>query len=224
MCSFTEHEEDVVCVASKVVHQSRMVATFSKTCIKLWNLEALRLISVATHDVIAGRRDFHPSSQFLVEVHQESGDVFLSLGAHLYRFDFQDGILLQVFSPNHELVTCMRSADRRLALGTSSGNLYFLDMNLNLLQTCEPGKHNQCIHDLQLTDMFALSGSADNSIHVWRRATGKSLYALLGGSQRRGAVISHPRKEGCSQVLFSDTSIVGVFGNLIRVYNFQSPG
>lgn len=29
-----------------------------------------------------GRRDFHPSSQFLVEVHQESGDVFLSVCSH----------------------------------------------------------------------------------------------------------------------------------------------
>jgi hypothetical protein len=71
---------------------------------------------------------------------------------------------------------------------------------------------------------FALACS-DNSVHVHNSKTLDKIYVLLGGSMNPRLIpksfVPNPSQQGASLVAMDDEKIVAVFGNLIRVYEFE---
>lgn len=75
------------------------------------------------------------------------------------------------------------------------------------------------------TELNFAIGCIDNSVHVHNSATLNKVYVLLGGSMNPRLMpksfVPNPRIQGCSMLAIDDEKIVAVFGNLIRVYEFD---
>ena len=72
----------------------------------------------------------------------------------------------------------------------------------------------------------AILGCANNSIHVYDCKTGQMAYVLLGGSvnprNRPASFVENPNLQGCCMAFLDEVKIIGVFGNLIRIYSFDN--
>ena len=68
-------------------------------------------------------------------------------------------------------------------------------------------------------------GTVNNSMHVFDIKTGQDKYVLLGGSMNPKTLpksfVHNPMAVGCSKAIIDCDRIVGVFGNLIWVYQFD---
>jgi hypothetical protein len=68
-------------------------------------------------------------------------------------------------------------------------------------------------------------GTVNNSMHVFDIGSGQDKYVLLGGSMNPKTLpksfVHNPVAVGCSMAIIDCDRIVGVFGNLIRVYHFD---
>jgi len=81
-----------------------------------------------------------------------------------------------------------------------------------------PNAHAGGVHGVQFDDKKIVSCGADNSIKVWKRENGQTMYALLGGSlQARANNPPHPQRAGCSSVAFDDSKVIASFNALVRV-------
>lgn len=67
---------------------------------------------------------------------------------------------------------------------------------------------------------------SDNSIHVIDARTNEKKYVLLGGSvnprNRPASYVENPNAMGCTAAYLDELKIVGIFGNMIRVYSFDN--
>ena len=72
----------------------------------------------------------------------------------------------------------------------------------------------------------AIVGCDDNSIHVYDSKNGQMAYVLLGGSRnprnKPASFVENPNLQGCCMAFLDEVKIIGVFGNLIRVYSFDN--
>jgi len=83
--------------------------------------------------------------------------------------------------------------------------------------------HNEIVNSSYLYENTMVTASADMTIAVWDVKTGKHLYRLLGGSKlvKTKSFVENPTAQGFSIVRISEGRVVGVLGNLIRVYAFD---
>ncbi|CAG9331936.1 unnamed protein product [Blepharisma stoltei] len=86
----------------------------------------------------------------------------------------------------------------------------------------EKGKH---FNSVSCNNFNFIAASNENSIYVYDSTTGKKRYVLLGGSANPRLVpksfVANTSKTGCVQAFIDEVKIVGVFGNMLRVYNFD---
>jgi hypothetical protein len=84
---------------------------------------------------------------------------------------------------------------------------------------------NMQINSVYFNAWHFVVATANNSMHVFDSRTGQDKYTLLGGSMNPKTLpksfVANPTVPGCSLVLIDNDRIVGVFGNLIRVYSFD---
>ncbi|EAL61280.1 hypothetical protein DDB_G0292312 [Dictyostelium discoideum AX4] len=98
-------------------------------------------------------------------------------------------------------------------------NVHLLDSNLNPLLVLS--NHTNQINSITIDNKKILTGSKDNTIKVWDKQSGNRLYSLLGGSNIVNPSDPIPLTPGCSLVNYDRSRIIGVFNNLVRLYNFN---
>lgn len=107
--------------------------------------------------------------------------------------------------------------------GNNTGRVELADINtLDVVATVQM---KSVINSLFFNAYHFIVGTVNNSIHVHETKTGVEKYVLLGGSMNPKTMpksfVPHPTLSGCSKVLIDNERIVGVFGNLIRIYHFD---
>mmetsp|Transcript_28887 Transcript_28887/g.51509 ORF Transcript_28887/g.51509 Transcript_28887/m.51509 type:complete len:317 (+) Transcript_28887:1252-2202(+) len=89
----------------------------------------------------------------------------------------------------------------------------------------EPIRSDTQINAVSAAELHFAIACQDNSVHVHSYQTLEKSYVLLGGSLNPRTLpksfVPNPLIPGCSLVRMDDEKIVGVFGNLIRVYEFE---
>jgi hypothetical protein len=112
----------------------------------------------------------------------------------------------------------------------TSGIYYSYNRNLVLLDPKTLDQVNSIFSSVSINSLsfnaFSLAVASDaNSIHVFDTKTGAEKYVLLGGSLNPKALpksyVPNPLHPGCSKVLMDEDRLIGVYGNLIRVYHFD---
>ncbi|KYR01818.1 hypothetical protein DLAC_01831 [Tieghemostelium lacteum] len=100
-------------------------------------------------------------------------------------------------------------------------NVLLYDNKTNrLLSTL--ANHTDAVNQVLLNDKKILTCSADNTIKVWNNSGSyERLYSLLGGSVAPRPTDPPVVVKGCSQIRFDQSKVIGVFNNLVRVYNFR---
>ena len=138
-------------------------------------------------------------------------------------FDSSSGDLIRN-SNLSETPTCIDVQENTIVLGSNqSGKIYVYGRrNLNLMHTLlSDAKAPQPMHSLQADENKVCSCGADSAITVFDINSGKKLYHLLSGSLvHRSTNIVNPTKPGISQLQFDDSRIVGVIGNMMRIWSF----
>eukprot|EP01132_Coremiostelium_polycephalum_P007865 gene7865-9682_t len=139
--------------------------------------------------------------------------VINGLNRTLSKYNINDGSVVKTTSsiPN---ISCMKATNNEVAIGVLN-DIQLLDSNLNLSKTLS--NHTQNVTSIIMDDKKVISSSADNTIKVWDQKSGKRLYSLLGGSiQVRNGFVP-----GCQEVRSDQSRVVGIFNDLVRVYNFK---
>lgn len=98
--------------------------------------------------------------------------------------------------------------------------------DLNLLTTILSIQTDSTLNSIVFNEFNLAIASANNSIHVHDIKTGGKKYLLLGGSMNPKTLPKsfkpNPLKQGCSEVLLNNERIIGAFGNLLRIYHFDT--
>ncbi len=83
--------------------------------------------------------------------------------------------------------------------------------------------HKEPVNCVSLNETNMVTASGDMTMAVWDLATGRHLYRLLGGSKmvKSSSFLENPTASGFSLARITDSRVVGVLGNLIRVYAFD---
>ena len=81
------------------------------------------------------------------------------------------------------------------------------------------------VNAISFNEYHVVLATENYSIHVHETKTTEMKYVLLGGSMNPKTIpksfVRNPRSNGCNGVFIDNERIVGVFGNLIRVYHFD---
>ena len=96
--------------------------------------------------------------------------------------------------------------------------------DLTIVFSIKP-KENFRVNAANFNGFNFVMGTGNNSMHVYDVKTGNEKYVLLGGSLNPKTMpksfVHNPFMPGCARVLIDHDKIIGVFGNLIRVYLFD---
>ena len=125
--------------------------------------------------------------------------------------------------------------DRILCFSANSLIIYsekLVVLNLDLVQKSTghrqlptKPKENFRVNAANFNGFNFVMGTGNNSMHVYDVKTGNEKYVLLGGSLNPKTMpksfVHNPFMPGCARVLIDHDKIIGVFGNLIRVYLFD---